>query len=146
MKTLLVFGLTIGTVAFLAYGLSVSAQDTATSVWDGVYTEEQAQRGDLVYAKSCAECHGEALEGMDDSPPLAGSDFLWDWNELSVGDLFERLRVSMPDGKANSVSKQEKADALAFILRTNEFPAGDTEIAPSTQALRPIAILAVKPE
>ena len=145
MKNRLIFGLIIGSVAFLAYGLSVSAQDTATSVWDGVYTEEQAQRGDLVYAKSCAECHGTALEGIDDSPPLAGSDFLWDWNELSVGDLFERVRVSMPDGKANSVSRQEKADALAFILQTNEFPAGDTEIAPSTEALRPIAILAVKP-
>ena len=92
MKNLLAFGPAIGIVAFLAYGPSVSAQDTAASVWDGVYTEEQAQRGDLVYAESCAECHGTALDGIDDSPPLAGSDFLWDWNELSVGDLFERLQ------------------------------------------------------
>ncbi len=85
------------------------------------------------------------LEGIDDSPPLSGDDFLWDWNELSVGDLFERIRVSMPDGKENSVTKQEKADVLAFVLQKNDFPTGETEIEASTQALRPIAFLAVKP-
>ena len=145
MKNRLTLFLPVTIAAFLASGLSLSAQETATSVWDGVYTEEQAQRGDLVYTKSCAECHGPALEGIDDSPPLSGDDFLWDWNELSVGDLFERIRVSMPDGKENSVTKQEKADVLAFVLQKNDFPTGETEIEASTQALRPIAFLAVKP-
>ena len=119
--------------------------EAPTSVWDGIYTEEQAQRGEPLYAKGCAECHGIELEGDDMSPPLVGSDFLWDWSGLTVGDLFERLKISMPEGDPRSMTTQEKADVLAFMLLKNDFPVGDKELASSTQALRPIVFEAVKP-
>lgn len=135
----------------LSFGLTASgspiktSEEAATSVWDGVYTVEQAERGEPLYESGCAECHGPSLGGDDMSPPLVGSDFLWDWNGLSVGDLFERLRLSMPDGKPRSMTNQEKADVLAFMLLKNEFPAGNNELESSTRALSPIAFEAVKP-
>ena len=127
-----------------AITLGFGADDPGT-VWDGAYTEEQAKRGKLAYEQGCAECHGPALEGDDMSPPLVGSDFLWAWDGLSLGDLFERIRISMPDGKANSMSRQEKADSLAYLLMMNEMPPGDEELAPQAANLNPIAFKALKP-
>ena len=79
------------------------------------------------------------------SPGLVGGEFVWNWNGLSVGDLFERLRVSMPQGEPNSVSRQEKADILAFLLQANDFPVGDTELANRIGMLAGINFLAQKP-
>ena len=122
-----------------------AAARQAASVWDGIYTAEQARRGEPLYQQSCAECHGPDLAGGEMSPGLAGGEFVWNWNGLSVGDLFERLRVSMPQGVPGSVSRQEKADILAFMLEANDFPAGDTELASRTALLAGINFLAEKP-
>ena len=115
------------------------------SVWDGVYTTGQAERGAPLYAERCSECHGEGLQGDDVSPPLIGGDFLWDWNGLSVGDLFERIVISMPEEDPRSMSAQQKADVLAFVLQRNEIPAGDAELASTKKELSPIRIDAVRP-
>src|SRR5690348_1073979 len=62
------------------------------SVWDGVYTEEQARRGEDVYQKNCSTCHGDRLNGTGEAPALSGGRFLANWNGLTLGDLFERIR------------------------------------------------------
>jgi mono/diheme cytochrome c family protein len=129
-------------ICFAGTGL---AARQAQSVWDGVYTTEQAQRGATFYQESCAECHGSELAGGELAPSMVGGEFVWNWNGLSVGDLFERLRVSMPQGEPSSVSRQEKADILAFLLEANEFPAGDTELANRTGMLAGITFLVDKP-
>ena len=131
-----------GTLAAQEGGEGAAAK---ASVWDGVYTIEQADRGAPLYAERCSECHGEGLQGDDVSPPLIGSDFLWDWNGLSVGDLFERIVISMPEEDPRSMSAQQKADVLAFVLQRNEIPAGDAELASSKKDLSPIRIDAVRP-
>ena len=131
-------------LAVCGAGTGVVARQ-APSVWDGIYTAEQAERGAPLYQQSCAECHGPDLAGGEMSPGLVGGEFVWNWNGLSVGDLFERLRVSMPQGVPGSVSRQEKADILAFLLEANDFPAGDTELANRTGMLTGIAFLAEKP-
>lgn len=115
------------------------------SVWDGAYTEEQAKRGEDFYTKNCAECHQQELTGDGFAPGLTGSDFMNAWNGLSVGDLFERIRISMPPGKENSLSNQAKADIVAHILKFNKFPAGQTELAGQTEALKGIKFEATKP-
>ena len=124
--------------------LGVAADEPAT-VWDGVYTQEQADRGKVFYEQGCAECHGPALEGDDMSSPLVGSDFLYAWDGLTLGDLFERIRISMPDGKANTMTRQEKADVVAYVLMKNEMSPGEEELAPRASDLKPIGFTATKP-
>ncbi len=114
------------------------------SVWDGVYTEEQATRGEAVYTADCASCHGEDLGGDGFAPGLSGPEFASAWNGLSLGDLLERMRVSMPPTDASSVSVEQKADIIAFVLKANEFPAGTTELAKDVESLKQIVYKATK--
>ena len=122
-----------------------ASQDAATSVWAGVYTEEQAKRGEAVYYQRCAACHGPGLEGGDMSPALTGGVFTSTWDDLSVGDLFERIRVGMPLDRPGSLSRAQSADVTAFLLRENKWPAGSAELPRETFALNEIKIKAVKP-
>ncbi len=112
------------------------------TVWDGVYTAEQATRGAEAYEQACAECHGADLGGGDMAPSLAGVEFIYNWHGFSARDLFERLRVSMPPAQPNSVGRQEKADILAFMFEANGMPAGDTELAARAGPLGAIQFLA----
>lgn len=145
MKSRTPFFLALAATLGLAAYVGAQASGAAASIWDGVYTAEQAERGAELYAQGCAECHGNGLEGDDMSPPLIGDDFLWDWNGLTLGDMFERIKISMPDGKPRTMSDQEKADVLAYMLRENEMPAGENEIEARVAALKPIQFLATAP-
>jgi mono/diheme cytochrome c family protein len=123
---------------------TVHAQPTK-SVWDGVYTEEQAKRGAPLYSENCASCHGPELMGGEMAPPLATGDFLSGWDGLTVGDLFERIRISMPQNAPGSLSGQQNADILAFMLSANKFPAGTTELGNQGMLLKSIKFEAKKP-
>ena len=133
-------------VALLIAGTAVAAGAVAAgqgrTVWDGVYTADQARRGAEAYARACAECHGDDLGGGDMAPGLAGVEFLYNWHGFSARDLFERLRVSMPPDQPNRVGRREKADILAFMLEANGMPAGDAELASRAGPLGAIQFLA----
>jgi S-disulfanyl-L-cysteine oxidoreductase SoxD len=116
-----------------------------TSVWRGVFTVEQAARGDAVYREWCASCHGPGLEGADMTPPLVGGAFTSNWNQLTVGDLFERIRTTMPLDRPGVVRGQQNADLVAFILKSNAWPAGTTELPRELVALKQITIEATRP-
>ncbi len=123
---------------------SIATSEPRQSVWNGIYTEEQANRGQASYEASCAACHGADLSGGDEAPLLVGGEFVWTWNGLTVGALFERIRKTMPVEEPGSVSRQEKADILAFILSVNEFPSGDSELASRTSTLGRISFEALQ--
>ena len=106
----------------------VDAQETTSSVWDGVFTEAQAGRGAALYVEHCAVCHGASLGGVGEAPALTGVRFVSDFNGLSVGELFERIRTTMPLNNAGALSRAEYADILAFVLKSNGFPPGQTEL------------------
>jgi mono/diheme cytochrome c family protein len=135
-----------------AIGASYSAlhaQDDAStqrSVWDGVYTEEQAKRGQPLYTQHCASCHGDSMTGGEMAPPLVGGEFLANWNGLTVGDLFERIRTTMPLSKPGKLSREVNSDITAYMLNFGQFPAGQTELPRDTQLLKQIRIEATKPE
>ena len=112
----------------------------AKSVWDGAFTKEQADRGAIAYKTNCSECHGNDLAGDGFAPALSGSDFMGNWNDLTVGDLFERIRVSMPPSGPGAVPPAQKADIVAHILNQNKFPAGAAELEPKTEVLKGIKI------
>src|SRR3984885_7131932 len=118
---------------------------TSRSVWDGVYTTGQSKRGAALYAKECASCHGTALNGGESAPPLTGGEFFSNWNGLTVGDLFERIRVSMPADNPGKLTREQDADILAFILNTNQFPEGNTELEHRTEVLKQIRFESTKP-
>ncbi|HLJ44670.1 MAG TPA: cytochrome c [Bryobacteraceae bacterium] len=131
----------------LAVGLvSVLVAQESRSVWDGVYTSDQAKHGKELYTKQCAGCHGESLTGGESAPPLAGGEFLSNWNGLSVGELFERIRTTMPLNNPRSLSREMNADILAFMFSVNEFPAGKTAMPNDAETLKHIQIDMVKPE
>ena len=144
-STVMVLTLVAGFTGVRVETRGLASQDDRSTVWDGVYTVEQAQRGAVLYVEACAECHGPDLSGGEMAPGLAGGEFAWNWNGLSVGDLFERLRISMPQGVPGSVNRQDKADILAYMFEMNGFPAGESELATRTAPLAGIAFAAEPP-
>ena len=116
------------------------------SVWDGVFTEEQAKRGEEMYRKECASCHGDTLVGGGGAAPLTGGTFLSNWNGLTVGDLFDRIRKTMPQGSPGKLTRQQDADILAYLLSFNKFPAGKTELQKQVEFLKEIRFEATKPD
>lgn len=139
MKLRIAF-LTLATVWAATLTQSSLGAQAARTVSDGVYTEAQAERGLAAYKSACTECHGADLTGDGFAPALAGPEFMGNWTDLSVGDLFERIRISMPPSGAAGVTPAAKADIVAYMLKYSKFPAGTTELEPKLEALKTIKI------
>ena len=109
---------------------SVAARGEKKTVWEGVYTSGQADRGQDIYDKRCTECHQDDLSGNADegAPVLRGADFLARWNGKTVGDLFRRIEESMPKNAPGSLSETATAEVIAFLLKKNQIPASDGEM------------------
>jgi len=129
------------TVALVA--MTIRAQER--TVWDGIYTEEQATRGEALYGEHCVRCHGATLQGNGEgAKSLTDATFKSTWNGISMGALFDRVRLSMPQDKPGSLTRQQVADLLAFILRANRFPAGKDELVRQTDLLNAIVFKSEK--
>jgi cytochrome c len=113
-------------------------------VWDGVYTDAQAERGRAAYQQACVACHRDDLRGDNTAPSLIGESFLFLWGDMEVGDLSTRIQKLMPPERPGSLSPQTYVDIVAFILQQNSFPAGDKELALDPSALH-ILITAKRP-
>ena len=124
------------------------------SVWDGVYSGDQAKRGQHLYREQCAACHGENLEGDGHTeraerlaramPPLSGDVFKGNWNGRPLSDLFDKIRKTMPRDDPGSISAQDNADILAYMLQFNQFPAGKNALPSDPGAMTDITFEAVK--
>ncbi|MGH6829210.1 MAG: c-type cytochrome [Rhizomicrobium sp.] len=137
-------------MAVLAVAVLVGASDLvqaqgSRSIWDGVYTTAQATRGRADYLQNCARCHGSGLAGMDEIPPLQGSQLMVDFDGQTAGDLVHRIQTTMPMDNPGTLGPKTVADIAAYILKENGLPAGSTELPsdPSSQTL--IRFQAVKP-
>lgn len=111
------------------------------SISSGVYSKEQAKRGQRLYANECATCHGPAMEGSGEAPPLTGEAFAANWNGRALGELFERMRTSMPGDDPGKLDAQQNADLLAYMLAVGKFPAGKLDLPRDTEALNEITFL-----
>lgn len=116
------------------------------TVWDGVYTEVQAKRGERIYPDSCGRCHGERLDGAPDdpdmipTPPIAGSKFLREWDGRSLASVFAYTKATMPANNPGFLADREFADLVAYMLYVSRMPAGDAELVPDPERLEGIEI------
>jgi mono/diheme cytochrome c family protein len=125
---------------FLAsLGVAVAAQATR-SVNEGVYTADQAKKGEGLYKEQCAACHGDNLEGSGPMPPLAGKDFLANWTGKTLGDLYEKTQTTMPATAPGTLTPEQTADIVAFILSKDNFPTGAAALEGKTEPLAQIKI------
>jgi DNA-binding beta-propeller fold protein YncE/mono/diheme cytochrome c family protein len=123
-----------------------SSTEPTQSVWDGIYTKEQASRGGALYAQRCTRCHAPDLTGGETAPALNSGEFKSNWSGLSIDDLFERIKVSMPQDNPGSLSRQQTADIVAFLLSKGGFPEGKSEVAREAEVLKTIRFEENKPE
>ncbi len=120
----------------ITFTLGLAAAQSPVSVWDGVYSVQQAERGAALYQTACASCHGDKLQGKGQTPALTGSDFVMDWSGMTVGDLFDKMQTSMPADKPASLSREQNASLVAYLLSVNKFPSGRTELSSDPDRLR----------
>lgn len=132
-----------GSLLVVAKG-ALGAQ-SAGSVWDGVYSGEQAARGSTLYSQNCASCHGDHLQGKHPTPALAGDTFKGNWNGQTLDDLFEKIQTTMPADKPGQLSREQNADLVAFILKSNDFPAGKDDLHDDAEKLKQIRFEAARP-
>jgi hypothetical protein len=99
-----------------AFTATLAAQ--GQTIWEGVYTDEQAERGERAYEQECA----------------------FRWSDLSVSDMYVAIRTTMPQGAPASLSPAGYADISAFLLQKNKLPSGDTELPTDTDDLEEILI------
>jgi cytochrome c553 len=135
-----VTGVRRSSVALLCLVAACSLAAAQRSVWDGIYTAEQAMRGRTEYMQACASCHAEDLRGKGTAPALVEESFAFQWEDMPVGELLERTRKLMPLDRPNSLSPQAYRDIVAFLLEANKFPAGREELAGDPEALRGVVI------
>jgi mono/diheme cytochrome c family protein len=140
----------VALIALLGAGLAspavraLQAQEPKTQ-WDGIFTEEQSKRGEPLYAKQCASCHGTTLAGGEMAPTLIGPDFSANWNNLTMAELLKRIQDTMPPENPGGLTRRVVADILAFMLHKDGAPAGSTELPTQADALNAIRFKATKP-
>ena len=119
------------------------------SIWDGVYTERQAARGQQIFQSECTSCHpamdGDGDGGGADAPSLAGAEFLKRWAGRSVGDILVLMRTTMPPNAAASLAREAYVDILACLLKSNRYPTGSRELSGETAFLESIVIEQKRP-
>jgi hypothetical protein len=119
----------------------VACQAAIRTTWDGVYTDAQAQRGEAIFNDTCAKCHGREGSGTSDatdpchdmtpttpSCALRGDRFMANWSSMTLQNLFDRVRWSMPQDKPQTLTRVDTTLLMAYLLRINGFPAGSIEL------------------
>ncbi len=107
---------------------------------DGIYSADQAHRGEALYQKQCVSCHGAALDGTGPYPPLSGNDFLSKYEGQPTVNVYDMIQKLMPATSPGTLSRPEAADLLAYILSFNKFPAGKTDLPSDEDSLKKLVL------
>jgi mono/diheme cytochrome c family protein len=140
--------LSVAGLAGLAMVLSVvpalaKSKPKLLTTASGVYTDAQAAEGATLYQGACSLCHGANLMGTFEVPTLVGR-FVHNWSNGSVGTLFDYVGRAMPQMAPGSLSPEQNAKIVAYLLKANGMPAGDKPLASDQAALDKIAFTPVK--
>jgi hypothetical protein len=112
-------------------GTPVAAQDMQSTM-SGVYTAPQAARGEETYMGVCVACHPAGT--------YKAAGFRGNWKGRPLSDLFDQVREKMPKNDPASLSQQEYIQLVAYLLKINDVPAGETELPADNDVLRKIRI------
>lgn len=137
-------GVAVAWAICTVFAVTSNAQPPAapadSGVWGGVYADAQAKRGESAANSACVSCHGADLLGGEAGPALVGLEFLGNWHQQSLGDLFDHVHATMPADAPGSLSLQDTSDIIARVLQLNKFPAGEKELPTDMNALKQIKI------
>lgn len=111
------------------------------TIFDGVYTEEQAERGKALYATDCTACHGNTARGGPGSPGLVAFTLDSKYADQPLSAYWNFMVHNMPPGNAGWFTDQEYADITAYLLQLHGAPSGDTELEGTEEALSQIMIV-----
>ena len=139
--TVIAASLVLGAITVV--GARVAAAQQPKTVWDGVYTEAQAKRGQESYKQVCGHCHRDDLTGGGSeagAPALSGPIFTVRWRDQPLADMFVTIGTTMPKNKPDSMMPNVAIDIVSFILKANDFPAGKDELPPNLDALKGIVV------
>jgi mono/diheme cytochrome c family protein len=118
--------LSLSAVVAIVFASGTRAQDVAErSVIAGVYTKEQAAAGKQLYSDVCSACHLENLSGDTMAPPMAGDEFISNWENKPLRALYSRIISTMPVDSPGTLPEKTVIDIVAYLLEVNGFPAGD---------------------
>ena len=122
---------TLSLCAMLAVVISAAPDDKKT-VADKVYSTPQADRGEARFKTSCSSCHTASS--------FSGGAFAERWSGQTLGQVFDFISNVMPENDPGSLKAEEYVSVMAFILRTNGYPAGETDLPTDAAALKNIAV------
>jgi len=106
------------TAGALGAALSLVAQEGPTSVQSGVYSEEQAERGEKSFGETCIVCH--------QPEEFADGGYMEGWSGQTVDDFVEFIRSTMPEDNPGRLKRSEYIDIVAYFFELNGLPAGDS--------------------
>ena len=136
-------GLTLTSIACMAFASRILVAQGAApggTVWDGVFTEVQASRGEAAYRRSCAACHKEDLLGGGAAPALAGEAFFRRWNESTLDDVVQTMRSSMPQEAPNSLEAQVYVEIMTYLLKASGSPTGSEDLTADRDRLKLVRV------
>lgn len=119
-------------LALCIFPASVMAQTAARTTKSGVYGREQALRGQDVFLGVCKSCHTPETHTTE--------AFTTKWNGKPLSELLQYIRDQMPKNEPGSLSAEEYADVLAYVLKLNRMPAGDADLPVDASVLKSIRI------
>jgi S-disulfanyl-L-cysteine oxidoreductase SoxD len=115
-----------------APALAPSHTAQVDKIWEGAYSEAQAERGKVPFTGVCRRCHGDDLAGTRRGPALHGPSFMADWEAQDLRRLFDKIRDTMPPDNPSSFDDNEYLDVLTYVLKANGYPAGPNELTPAS--------------
>jgi cytochrome c len=132
-----------GFMLLCAIGIAQGQEPAAKSTSSGVFSNEQAKRGEAAYNANCVTCHGAELRSTDrEIPHLSDKSFKFGWIGKTIAEKYELVRDTMPPKEEHSLSDQVYLDIVTYILKFNKVPAGDQELKPDLEILKQITIAA----
>ena len=142
-RTIIVAGLSAAAALVSIAAEAAPARKAATTM-TGVYTDAQAAEGKAIYDGACARCHRADMLGSFEAPPLTGR-LIANWAGNSLGGLHSYMQKAMPLFAPGSLSPETNAKLIAYILKTEGYPAGSTPLPTDTAALAKIRFVPLTP-